>query len=114
MHVLAMRQPFSEPFMKILQVDFPSPGPFGAEMSAALRELAESIAQEPGLIWKLWTENAETKEAGGIYCFEDLDSLNAYKDMHSARLTDMGVTNLRFKIFDVNVALSKIDRFPGL
>jgi len=100
--------------MKILQVDFPSPGPFGAEMSSAMRGLAESIAQEHGLMWKLWTENAETGEAGGIYCFEDLESLNAYKDMHSARLTDMGVTNLRFRVFDINVELSRIDRFPGL
>lgn len=45
--------------MKILQVDFPSKGPFGAEMSTAMRELAESIAEEPGLIWKLWTEKLE-------------------------------------------------------
>lgn len=100
--------------MKILQVDFPSPGPFGAEMSKMMQGLAESIANEPGLIWKLWTENAETGEAGGIYCFETLEALNAYKDMHAARLTDMGVTGLRFKIFDANIPLSKIDRFPGL
>lgn len=100
--------------MKILQVDFPTPGPFGAEMSEALKGLAESIAKEPGLIWKLWTENADTGEAGGIYCFESLETLNAYKDMHAARLSDMGVTGLRFKVFDPNIALSKIDRFPGL
>ncbi len=100
--------------MKILQVDFPSPGPFGAEMTEMMKGLAESIAKEPGLIWKLWTENAETGEAGGIYCFESLETLNAYKEMHAARLEKMGVRNLRFKIFDANVALSKIDRFPGL
>ncbi|RIY41178.1 hypothetical protein CJP73_06460 [Neopusillimonas maritima] len=34
--------------------------------------------------------------------------------MHAARLEKMGVSKLRFKIFDANVALSKIDRFPGL
>ncbi|WP_397474728.1 monooxygenase [Pusillimonas sp.] len=100
--------------MKILQVDFPSPGPFGAEMSKAMQGLAESIANEPGLVWKLWTENAETGEAGGIYCFENLETLNAYKDMHSARLADMGVTDLRIKVFDANIPLSKVDRFPGL
>lgn len=43
--------------MKILQVDFPSSGPFGSEMSEAMEGLAESIANEPGLVWKLWTEN---------------------------------------------------------
>lgn len=36
--------------MKILQVDFPSPGPFGAEMTEMMQGLAESIAKEPGLI----------------------------------------------------------------
>lgn len=100
--------------MKILQVDFPSPGPFGAEMTEMMQGLAESIAKEPGLIWKLWTENAQTGEAGGIYCFENLETLSAYKEMHAARLENMGVRNLRFKIFDANVALSKIDHFPGL
>lgn len=100
--------------MKILQVDFPMSGPFGDEMSEMMKGLAESIANEPGLIWKLWTENAETGEAGGIYCFESLETLTAYKDMHAARLTAMGVTGLRFKIFDANIPLSKIDRFPGL
>ena len=100
--------------MKILQVDFPMAGPFGDEMSEMMKGLAESIANEPGLVWKLWTENAETGEAGGIYCFESFETLNAYKDMHAARLTAMGVTGLRFKIFDPNIPLSKIDRFPGL
>ena len=100
--------------MKILQVDFPMSGPFGDEMSEMMKGLAESIANEPGLIWKLWTENAETGEAGGIYCFESLETLTAYKDMHAARLAAMGVTGLRFKIFDANIPLSKIDRFPGL
>ena len=48
----------------LLQIDFPYPGPWGDEMTAAMRGLAQSIAQEPGLLWKIWTENAERQEAG--------------------------------------------------
>ena len=35
----------------LLQVDFPFAGPWGEAMTEALRGLAESIANEPGLIW---------------------------------------------------------------
>lgn len=100
--------------LKILQVDFPSHGPFGAEMSEKLAGLAHDIAQEPGLVWKLWTENADTAEAGGIYCFRDLPSLLAYQQKHTLRLTQMGIQNIRCKIFNVNLPLSQIDHFPGL
>ena len=29
-------------------------------------------------MWKVWIINDENKEAGGIYLFEDADTLNAY------------------------------------
>lgn len=96
----------------LLQVDFPYPGPWGDEMTAALRGLAESIAGEPGLIWKLWTENPAANEAGGIYLFEDLPSAEAYLAMHTARLKGFGVPQVNGKIFQVNESLSRIDRAP--
>ena len=37
----------------LLQIDFPTVGPFGAEMSKAYADLAASIATEPGLLRKL-------------------------------------------------------------
>ena len=55
----------------LLQVDFPYSGPWGDEMSVAMRDLAQSIAQEPGLLWKIWTESQTTGEAGGVYLFDD-------------------------------------------
>ena len=48
----------------ILQVDFPHNGPFGEEFSKAFVDLAKNISEETGLIWKIWTENEQTKEAG--------------------------------------------------
>lgn len=52
---------------KLLQVDFEFHGPFGEEMSNTLVDLAKSINQEPGMIWKVWTENEKDKLGGGIY-----------------------------------------------
>ena len=75
----------------ILQVDFPYTGPWGPEMTAAMDGLARSIADEPGLIWKIWTENQEANEAGGVYCFRDAQSAKAYLAMHTARLMSFGI-----------------------
>lgn len=96
----------------LLQVDFPYTGPWGAEMSEAMASLAQSIAHELGLLWKIWTENAETAEAGGIYLFSDRPSAEAYLAMHSARLKSFGVPQVNAKLFDVNDSLSLIDRAP--
>ncbi len=96
----------------LLQVDFPYPGPWGEQMTAAMRELAQSIAGEPGLIWKLWTENATVGEAGGVYLFSDQPSAQAYLDMHTRRLKDFGIPLVNAKIFAVNEVLSRVDRAP--
>ena len=55
----------------ILQVDFPYTGPWSDEMTASMHDLAHSITEETGLIWKIWTENKDTNEAGGIYLFSN-------------------------------------------
>lgn len=97
---------------KLLQVDFDFDGPFGDEMSNALTGLAESINQEPGFIWKIWTENKYEKVAGGIYLFEDEASANAYLTMHTARLKEIGIKEVRGYIFDTNLPLSSINKAP--
>ena len=96
----------------LLQVDFPFNGPFGDDMAEAMKELAESIAKEPGFIWKIWTENPDTHEAGGIYLFEDEASARAYLAMHTDRLKSFGVPDVNGKVFRVNEALSAIDFGP--
>ncbi|GAA5141704.1 monooxygenase [Thalassotalea piscium] len=97
---------------KLLQVDFDFSGPFGEEMSNALLGLAESINNEAGVIWKIWTESEKDQIAGGVYLFEDEESAKAYLAMHSARLTEMGVKGVRGKIFDINMPLSTINKSP--
>lgn len=96
----------------LLQVDFPYSGPFGAEMAAAMAGLAQSIAAEPGFLWKIWTESSERNEAGGIYMFATKADAEAYIVMHTKRLAGFGITGVRAKIFEVNEELSKIDKGP--
>ncbi|MGZ8687961.1 MAG: monooxygenase [Gaiellaceae bacterium] len=96
----------------LVQFDFPMQGPWGDEMAAAYRELAELIAAAPGLRWKVWTENSETREGGGIYLFDDDASAAAYVDEHTARLQGFGVTDIRAKTFHVNEPLTAITHGP--
>ncbi|MFJ5565542.1 monooxygenase [Lysinibacillus xylanilyticus] len=96
----------------LLQVDFPMDGPIGEEMSEAFVDLAKSINEEPGMIWKIWTENAATKEAGGVYLFETKTDAEKYLTMHSKRLASFGITDIRVKIFEVNEVLSTINNAP--
>ena len=98
--------------LKLLQIDFPFSGPFGYQMAEAKKELAISIAEEPGFIWKIWTENESTKEGGGIYLFENEETAKAYLDKHTARLKGFGVQEVHTKIFDVNETLSNITNGP--
>lgn len=96
----------------LLQIDFPFGGPFGAEMAQALDGLARSINDEPGFLWKIWTENAATGAAGGIYLFADAASAEAYLAKHSARLEGFGISDIRARVFDVNPALTALNHGP--
>ncbi len=63
--------------MPILQINFKL-----NVSSAEYRKIAESVAQAiadaPGLVWKIWLLNEQDAEAGGIYLFQDKQSLSAY------------------------------------
>lgn len=94
----------------LLQIDFSFDGPFGEDMSKELKDLAETINQESGFIWKIWTESEKEKEAGGIYLFEDEPSALSYLEMHTARLKQFGIEEVHGKIFDVNTPLTEINK----
>ena len=94
----------------LLQVDFPYSGPFGSPFFDAMKELAEDIVTENGLVYKLWTENEETQEAGGIYVFDNLDDANRYLEKHTQRLTSFGFKDIKSKVFVINEALSAITK----
>lgn len=101
-----------QPAKYLLQVDFPTDGPFGDRMGAMYRELAESINDEPGMVWKIWTENSETRWAGGIYLFESDATARRYLAKHTERLRGWGVSGVRGLVFEVNESLSAVNRAP--
>ncbi|MCB1405687.1 MAG: monooxygenase [Rhodobacteraceae bacterium] len=94
----------------LLQIDFPFAGPWGEAMTGAFSDLARDIASEPGLVWKIWTENAETGRSGGIYVFDSADAAQAYLTKHTARLQSFGINGIEAKTFQVNHDLSALTR----
>lgn len=94
----------------LIQIDFPHNGPFGKEMSDFMADLAKDIANEAGLEFKIWTENEETKEAGGIYLFNNLEDANRYLEKHIKRLKAFGYDNIKAKIFNINEELSLLSK----
>ena len=82
------------------------------EYSRLAGSVASGIAGVPGLVRKTWIWNAETREAGGLYLFEDQPSLNAYwNGPFIAKLRQSPrVTNLRARQFDVLEHATSITR----
>ena len=92
--------------------DFPSRPPGGAAQAAAIRALAEDIAAEPDLLWKIWTESAQDRRAGGIYLFRSRAAAEAYHAKHAARLAKAGVTGIEATYRTYNAPLTAITRGP--
>jgi hypothetical protein len=85
---------------------FPFSGPWGRKLTEAVHELARDIANERGLVWKIWLENRETGHAGGIYLFEHAAAAERYREKHKRRLSAMGFTGVTANAFSVNTQLS--------
>lgn len=96
----------------LLQIDFPHQGPWGSAMSQQLAGLAQEIAFQRNLLWKIWTENKELGLAGGIYLFSDEQSAVEYQEMHTQRLAAIGVGPVRAIVFAVNDPLTYTTRGP--
>lgn len=96
--------------LTLLQIDFPANGPWGDAMAAAYSSLAAVIAETPGLLWKIWTEDEATQCTGGVYLFVDRPSAESYLAIHTARLASFGITNIRAKLFAINAPLTAITR----
>ena len=94
---------------QLLVFEFPSTGPFGAEAETAYAALADDIAGQEGLIWKVWTEDPQRGVAGGVYLFADEASAQAYVEKHTARLAGFGITDITATSYQVNEGLSRVD-----
>lgn len=92
--------------------DFPARPPGGPAQATALRALAEDIAAEPDLLWKIWTESAEENRAGGVYLFRSRAAAAAYHAKHAARLAQAGITGIEASYRSYNAPLTAITRGP--
>lgn len=92
--------------------DFPARPPGGPEQAAAMRALAGDIAAEPELLWKIWTESAEEKRAGGIYLFRSREAAEAYHAKHAERLAKAGIIDIEATYRTYNAPLTAITRGP--
>jgi hypothetical protein len=92
--------------------DFPARPPGGPEQEAAMRALAKDIAAEPDLLWKIWTEAAAERRAGGIYLFRSRAAAEAYHAKHAARLARAGISGIEAVYRSFNGPLTAITRGP--
>jgi hypothetical protein len=95
-----------ETALTALLFHFPFPGPWGKELTETSHALASDIADEPGLVWKIWLEDQETRHAGGIYLFKDRAAAECYREKHEQRLSATGLTGVAVNTFSVNTELS--------
>jgi Putative mono-oxygenase ydhR len=63
--------------MPILQINFKL-NVASSEYLTICESVVQPIADVPGLVWKVWLVNEQNGEAGGIYLFQDEQSLAAY------------------------------------
>jgi hypothetical protein len=98
--------------MKIWDLHMTYDGPITDEFMAGTKQLAESIAEEPGIVWKIWTAEEGTNHFGSTYLFRSLAHLETYKAMHLKRLQDFGITVTADHVFDIMEDVSKINNAP--
>ena len=98
--------------LKIWDLHMKYDGPITDEFLDESRRLAESIAEEPGVLWKIWTHEADTNHFGSTYLFKDLVHLENYKKMHIERLNSIGITDITDHVFDILEDLSRLNRAP--
>lgn len=96
----------------LLVFDFPARPRGGPDQAAALRALAQDIAAEPDLDWKIWTESAADRRAGGIYLFRTRAAAEAYHAKHAARLAKAGITGIEATYRTYDAPLTAITRGP--
>jgi hypothetical protein len=98
---------------KVLQVNFTFTSS-RADLEAAWAQIAPTIADVPGLRWKVWLMNEAERQAGGLYLFESETAAQLYLDgpIVAALKGNPSISNISAKLFDVLESHSAITRGP--
>ena len=85
-----------------------------AEIEKAWLEVAQPLADTPGLRWKVWLKNEAEAEVGGIYLFDDESSVQAFLEgeMVAAIKASPAIDSVVVKKFHVMEAHTAITRGP--
>lgn len=99
---------------QIIQVNFQYTGTTEAYQQAA-EAAAKAFAALPGLLWKVWLINEDTKEGGGIYLFANKASVDNYRnsDLFKFIAGSPGYTNFSVKQYDMLEAPGKTTNAPA-
>ena len=87
---------------KVLQVNFTFAAS-RADLEEAWLQIAQPIADMPGLRWKVWLMNEAERLAGGLYLFESETAAQSYLDgpIVAALKASPDISNISAKLFDV-------------
>jgi hypothetical protein len=82
------------------------------ELEKAWFDVAQPIADTPGLRWKIWIKNVEEQEVGGIYFFDDQASVDAYLNgpivaAIKANPVHVSISAKQFNIMEAHTAISR-------
>jgi hypothetical protein len=99
--------------MQVFQVNFIFNGT-RSDVEKAFVPLAQTIAEQPGLKWKIWCWNDENRECAGQYLFEDAGSLKAYLDgpIIAQVKKHPAISKLSAKVFTVMEEPTAVTRGP--
>lgn len=75
---------------------------------------AKAISELPGLHWKVWLRNPQSREGGGIYLFDTRAQAEAWVagPVISGLRQNPKVSDFSAKIFEVREEVSRITRAP--
>ena len=98
---------------KILQINYKFKVP-RSDFEKATFDRAKPLANVKGLLWKIWIVNENTKEAGGIYLFDDESSVKAFLEGNFVAELKKNpiISDIEAKIFDVIARHTKVTRGP--
>ena len=88
--------------VKVLQINFKFKIS-SADLKNGLAPFVNDIAVVSGLRWKIWIMNEQENEAGGIYLFDDEDSMKAYLEgpIIAGLKTNPALSDISAKQFNV-------------
>jgi putative monooxygenase ydhR len=98
---------------KLLQVNFTFDGTRDM-FEEVFMPVAQPIADQQGLKWKVWVWNDESRECGGEYLFDDDAAVGAYLEgpIVAQVKEHPKLSNLSVKVFDVVENPTAVTRGP--